>query len=91
MIDQKTLHKLLAFAAAHGLHVTSTTGGHHNVGSLHYIGHAIDVRSLGLSEIHVQEIEKAAAAEGIHVRDERHHPPGQAVWGGPHLHLEIPR
>jgi hypothetical protein len=86
----KPLDKLLDFARRHNLHVTSTTGGSHNVGSLHFLGRAIDVRSRTLTEAQVHEIKVAANAEGIKVRDERIRPAGQKVWGGPHLHLEIP-
>ena len=85
------LDRLLAFAKAHGLTVTSTTGGRHNAGSLHYMGRAIDVRSRTLTEQMVEDIKRFAAAAGIRVLDERKRPPGQLVWGGPHLHLEVPR
>lgn len=29
-------------------------------------------------------------AQGYIVRDEREHPKGQKVWGGPHIHVELP-
>ena len=84
------LDRLFAFAAALGLTVTSRTGGRHNVGSLHYQGRAIDVRSRGLTEEQIQRIKDFAAAAGISFRDERLRPRGQAVWDKPHIHLSIP-
>jgi hypothetical protein len=84
------LSALLEFARQLGLRVTSTTGGEHNTGSLHYQGRAIDVGSSGLSDSDIDALTQAAAAKGIKLRDERARPPGQAIWGGPHLHLEVP-
>lgn len=85
------LDRLLGFARAHNLAVTSTTGGSHNKGSLHYLGRAVDVRSRGLTEGMIADIKRFASAAGIRVLDERTRPQGQAVWGGPHLHLEFPK
>lgn len=76
------------FATGEGYRVSSTTGGEHNPGSLHYLGRAIDVSVRGKTNQEVQEFIKNAQAQGYVVRDERSRPPGQAVWGGPHLHLE---
>ena len=83
------LEQLRAFALRWGLTITSETEGRHNPGSLHYQGRAIDVSARGLTDEAVRAIDRSAAAEGIRLRDERRRPPGQAVWGGPHLHLEL--
>ena len=83
------LAQLRAFALRWGLTITSETEGRHNPGSLHYQGRAIDVSARGLTDEAVRAIDRSAAAEGIRLRDERRRPPGQAVWGGPHLHLEL--
>jgi hypothetical protein len=79
------------FARKRGFTVTSTTGGKHNPGSAHGEGRAIDVRTRDKSPAQVDAFIKDAQANGISVRDERTHPPGQAVWSGPHLHLSVPR
>lgn len=84
------LSKLENLASQFGLKVTSTTGGQHNTGSLHYIGRAIDVSVRGVTQGVIDAFKKAADAAGFVVRDERTRPSGQAVWGGPHLHLEAP-
>lgn len=85
------LARLEAFALSRQLSITSETGGHHNPGSLHYQGRAIDVSSRGFTQQMVDALRQAAAAVGIRLRDERTRPAGQAVWSGPHLHLEIPQ
>lgn len=87
MKDWKDLKR---FAETHGFTVTSTTGGKHNVGSKHYRGLAIDVRTRDKTNAQVEKFIAAAKAAGIKVRDERVRPAGQKVWGGAHLHLEIP-
>ena len=81
--------KLKSFAEQNGFEVSSTTGGKHNEGSLHYRGLAIDVRTRGKSPQEIDAFMEKAIAAGFGVRDERTHPPGQKVWGGPHLHLTI--
>ena len=83
------LDDLLAFAKAHDLRVTSTRGGRHVEGSLHYQGRAIDVGGKGLTDTIVQNIKDFAAAVGIHVLDERKRMPWKE-WSGPHLHLSVP-
>lgn len=83
--------RLITFARDNGLLITSGTGGTHNPGSAHYQGRAIDVRSRGLLDTVVAQIKALAAAAGIRLRDERQRPAGQAVWGGPHLHLQVDR
>lgn len=84
------MERLLAFAHAHNLHVTATTGGGHNPGSLHFLGRAIDVSTRDLAEQAIESLKEFAAAAGIHVLDERKRLPGEAVWTGPHLHLSFP-
>jgi hypothetical protein len=83
---------LAAFAYGQGFTVTATTssGTGHNRGSLHYVGRAIDVRTSDMSEEEINSFIDAAQRAGIHVRDERERPAGQAVWDGPHLHLSVP-
>jgi hypothetical protein len=81
---------LIKVAEAHDFTVTSTTGGDHNKNSLHYRGKAIDVSVKGKSSSDVDKFIKVAEGKGIKVRDERTRPPGQAIWTGPHLHMEIP-
>jgi hypothetical protein len=85
-MDWKDLKRL---AEAEGFVVTSTTGGKHNVGSKHYRGLAVDVRTRGKTETQIEAFIKKMRGLGIIVRDERTRPPGQKVWGGPHLHLEV--
>lgn len=68
-----------------GMRVTSGRGGKHNVGSLHYSGEAIDIDHKNVKPFMI----KAWQDAGTLVRDERHRPRGQKVWGGPHYHLEF--
>jgi hypothetical protein len=79
---------LTGFASQHGFDVTSTTGGQHNVGSKHYQGKAIDVRTRNKSPEEIANFIAKAEQQGYKVMDERQRPAGQAVWSGPHLHLE---
>ena len=80
---------LSKFATRQGFTVTSTTSGKHNVGSKHGKGLAIDVRTRDKTSKQVAEFIQQARNAGIWVKDERTRPPGQKVWSGPHLHLEI--
>lgn len=83
------LRDLIKFAQENKLEVGSTTGGRHNRGSKHPSGNAIDIRNSGnFSDEQVQQLSHAAADAGFKLRDERRRPPRQAVWGGPHLHVE---
>lgn len=85
------LPDLIAFARENKLTVGSTTGGRHNVGSRHYSGNAIDIKNSGnLTDEQVAQLSRAASTRGFLLRDERKRPPGQKVWGGPHIHLENP-
>lgn len=79
---------MVRLANKHGLTVTSTTGGRHNRGSLHGRGRAIDVRTRGVSTARLNAFMKDARAHGYQVLDERRRPAGQAVWSGPHIHLQ---
>ena len=83
-----TNNDLTGFAAQHGFDITSTTGGKHNTGSKHYQGKAIDVRTKNKSNSDIADFIAKAERQGYKVFDERDRPAGQAVWGGPHLHLE---
>ena len=80
---------LKAFAEREGFHVTSTTGGSHNVGSKHFIGLAIDVRTRDKTDAQVEAFISKARSLGVIVRDERKKPANQKVWSGAHLHLEL--
>lgn len=82
---------LAKFARDRGFTVTSTNGGRHNKGSAHYEGRAVDVRTRDKSPAQVDKLIREARAAGFKVHDERRRPPGQRVWSGPHIHLEIPR
>ncbi len=78
------------FANQHGFTVTGAneTSGH-NVGSKHYLGQAVDIRVRDKSSDEVEQMINLARNSGLKVVDERSHPKGQAVWSGPHLHLEV--
>ncbi len=70
----------------------SERGGQHNRGSLHYSGNAVDI-PMGASaspqaKANADRMRADLESRGFKVRDERTHPQGQAVWGGPHLHVE---
>ena len=81
---------LMQFAQSRGFTVTSTIGGTHNVGSAHYWGGAVDVRTGDKTSAQVNEFISEARVQGVIVRDERTHPANQKVWRGPHLHLQVP-
>jgi hypothetical protein len=81
---------LAGFVYGQGFIVTSTTGGKHNAGSLHYLGRAVDVRTKDMSAEEIRDFIDEAQNAGIHVRDERDRPEGQQEWEGGHLHLSVP-
>lgn len=80
---------LKAFAEREGFHVTSTNDGSHNVGSKHFRGLAIDVRTRDKTDTQIEAFISKAHSLGITVRDERKRPKNQKVWSGAHLHLEL--
>lgn len=80
---------LLHFALAHDLYITCGRDGLHNAGSKHPIGRAIDVRSAGMVEHRVQMLKTEAHKAGLTLIDERKRLPGEVVWGGPHLHIQV--
>ena len=87
--DWRAIAKL---AEAKGFTVTGKNEKQgHNVGSRHYDGKAIDVRTRDKTEAEIQALIAEAQAKGYRVVDERTRPNGQKVWTGPHLHIEIPR
>lgn len=70
--------------------VTSTTGGRHNKGSLHYQGKAVDLSCKFKTDLDVLLLTDTLEELGYRVRDERVHPIGQAIWHGAHLHISVP-
>ena len=80
---------LSVLARENGFVVTSAKGGRHNVGSKHFRGLAIDVRTHGKTKSAINEFIKVCRALGLTVRDEREQPTNQKVWTGAHLHIEI--
>lgn len=82
--------KLIDFTNTFQLPVGSTTGGRHNTGSKHYSGRAVDIKGSGaFSNEQVAKLQQEATKVGLTIRDERRHPAGQKVWGGPHIHIEV--
>ncbi len=71
-----------------GFHVTSDTGGKHNVGSAHGRGNAVDFRTFDKTPQEIDDFINEAKANGYRVRDERVRPPNQKEWSGPHIHVE---
>lgn len=88
-MSYKNFNDIVRLAEANGFHVTSTNGGRHNRGSKHFLGLAIDVRTRDKTAAQVNAFIAVARNEGLRVLDERQRPPGQVVWSGPHLHIEI--
>jgi hypothetical protein len=82
------LEKLKWFAREHGFRVTAGSGGTHNVGSLHKLNRAIDVSVRGKTDAQVEAFMRACTKEGYEVLDERVRPSSQAVWFGPHAHVQ---
>lgn len=84
-VDQR----LLAFAERNNLFVTSGRDGHHNVGSKHPLGLALDFRTRGMAEEFWQHLVRDAEQHGLKLRDERQRPKHQAIWSAPHGHVEV--
>lgn len=84
--NNTTLAYLKEVAKRENLRITSTTGGHHNTHSKHYLGQAIDFDHRGITN---DKIARLRSLYGLSVRDERVRPRGQAVWGGAHFHADI--
>jgi hypothetical protein len=84
---------LIALAGQNKLRVTSGySKGGHNSGSMHYQGSpedpgAIDIDPRGVTPEKVAQWK----AQGYTVLDERSRPAGQAVWTGPHYHIQKSR
>lgn len=85
-----TYKNIAALAQKEGFTVTSTTGGKHNVGSKHGKGKAIDVRTRDKTTTAVNAFIAKMRSLGLIVHDERVRPPNQKVWGGAHVHIELP-
>lgn len=85
----RDFNDLVKLAEDNGFHVTSTNGGSHNRGSKHFLGLAIDVRTRDKTARQITDFMNLVRNQGLRVLDERTRPPGQRVWGGPHLHIEI--
>ena len=87
--NNNTYKDLVKVAESKGFVVTSTNGGHHNIGSKHYLGLAIDVRTRFKSNSDIDKFIIYCQNLGIKVKDERKKPANQKVWSGSHLHLEL--
>jgi hypothetical protein len=85
--DYSDLSKMVR---AMGWTVTSEMGGGHNAHSKHYRGKAVDVSVRKRTQFHIDILTEVMAKWGYRVLDERVRPRGQRVWGGPHLHIDIP-
>lgn len=88
-MEFKNYKDIVALAEMENFHVTSTNSGKHNVGSKHFKGLAIDVRTNDKTAFQCDQFIKLCREKGLIVRDERRKPLGQKVWSGPHIHIEI--
>ena len=86
----ESLAPAIAVADKYGVLVTSTTGGGHNKGSKHYIGEAFDIdhKKLNANPKLKQAFFGDLQNLGFGYIDETTRPKGQAVWGGPHYHIQ---
>jgi LysM repeat protein len=84
-----SLKDLINLAKKNNFDVTSTTGGGHNVGSRHYKGRAIDVRTKNKTPEEINQFMNIARSAGYRVLDERVRPKGQKKWDGQHLHIDF--
>jgi len=85
MPQRDFLKELLAYAGENKYTVTSSDKGRHNPGSKHYRRMAIDIGHQGVDR---NKLFETAKQKGYRVLDETTRPKGQAVWGGPHYHIE---
>lgn len=84
--DERNYRDLKRFVEGEGFSVTSTTGGSHMKGSMHYVGKAVDVSVRGKTVDEIARIIAEALEKGFRVVDER--VKRTKEWSGPHLHLE---
>jgi hypothetical protein len=82
LIKILTVLERIAQLAKTDITITSGTDGHHMIGSKHYIGHAVDIRSRTLAraqkEVILHELKKRLG-DGYDVVDE---------FNPPHIHIE---
>lgn len=87
------LHAAAQSLAARGrkLRLTSTTEGEHRVGSLHYLGRAVDVTpdppEHGYDSATRDDLIRTLTAQGLRVIDEYARPSPRSTAG--HLHVEL--
>lgn len=89
-MDLKHVNYLTGLSKEFGINVTSTTGDTHNTGSKHFKGLAIDIDHTLASANPEKwsQFTSTLSSNGYRVVDERVRPKGQAVWTGPHFHIE---
>src|SRR6188768_2512312 len=88
-VCNNTYKDIVKIVQEKGFVVTSTIGGRHNKGSRHYQGRAVDISCKMKSEFDILLLKDTMERMGYNFRDERIRPTGQAVWGGPHIHISI--
>lgn len=82
------IDQIESIGAQFGLKVTSTTGGKHVPGSLHYQGRAVDFSVRGISEDILDAFKSAEEAAGFQVHEEY---AGSTPYStGHHLHVSLP-
>lgn len=82
------IEQIEAIGSQFGLPVTSTTGGKHVAGSLHYQGRAVDFGVGGFSEDVLSAFKSAEEAAGFQVHEEY---AGSTPYStGHHLHVSKP-
>lgn len=88
--ERATMKALYALGQRSGFAAgTNQSAGAHNVGSLHPLGRALDFSVRGKTPARIAQFITELRGEGFTVSDERTRPPGQKVWGGPHLHAQF--
>jgi hypothetical protein len=88
--SKKPPSTLLTLANDLGLRVTSGfSSGGHNTGSMHYHGSKQDPGAIDVDNRNVtpQQLD-SIRSQGYRVLDETTRPAGQAVWTGPHYHID---